>query len=114
MTENNTQRSTTRIAVNQAMRVIAAIGFGLMIGALVYTQSDTAVKFIMSILTETNTSLQVNQSSISITDISFQFILSLGTGMVSAVWFYRNAADINRWVNQKIGLALNRNINEKE
>ena len=116
---NEKKRGMIGMIVAQMMRVIASIGFGIIVGAFIYTQGDNALEYILQfIMQNTNEVIESEdpfaQGNTAWENIlTFRMLISVGAGMVASVWFYSNPRAINIWINKKLGLALNVNFFKK-
>ena len=106
------------IIVGQIMKVVASIGFGIIVGTFIHQQGDDALKFILDFIMqnaqETTEEPFAEGGVESWADlITMRLLLSVGAGMIASLWFYNNMAQINLWINRKLGLALNVNFFKK-
>lgn len=109
------------IIVGQMMKVVASIGFGIIVGTFIYTQGDQALEYILQFIMQNASEPAVTEDPFSqggiesLTDlITMRMLVSVGSGMIASVWFYNNMAQINLWLNRKLGLALNVNFFKKK
>lgn len=115
--EEKSTASMISTIVTQMMRVIASLGFGIIVGAFIYTQGDNALEYILQFIMNEATApppapavdpddpFSVGNALAEL--LTFRMLISVGSGMVGAVWFYQNSVAINKWINTKLGLALN-------